>query len=31
VVVLDQGQPIFTGAPAEVQRNPLVLDAYLGA
>jgi ABC-type branched-subunit amino acid transport system ATPase component len=31
VVVLDQGHPIFTGAPAEVQRNPLVLDAYLGA
>jgi ABC-type branched-subunit amino acid transport system ATPase component len=31
VVVLDQGQPIFAGPPAEVQRNPLVLDAYLGA
>jgi ABC-type branched-subunit amino acid transport system ATPase component len=31
VVVLDQGTPICIGAPAEVQRNPLVLDAYLGA
>jgi len=31
VIVLDAGKPIFSGAPAEVQRNPLVLDAYLGA
>jgi ABC-type branched-subunit amino acid transport system ATPase component len=31
VIVLDAGKPIFSGAPAEVQRNPFVLDAYLGA
>jgi ABC-type branched-subunit amino acid transport system ATPase component len=31
VIVLDAGRPIFTGPPAEVQDNPLVLDAYLGA
>jgi ABC-type branched-subunit amino acid transport system ATPase component len=31
VIVLDQGQQIFTGPPGEVQQNPLVLDAYLGA
>jgi ABC-type branched-subunit amino acid transport system ATPase component len=31
VVVLDQGREIFAGAPREVQTNPLVLDAYLGA
>lgn len=31
VVVLDQGQEIFVGPPDEVQRNPAVLDAYLGA
>ena len=31
VIVLDRGQEIFTGTPAEVQRSPLVLDAYLGA
>jgi ABC-type branched-subunit amino acid transport system ATPase component len=31
VVVLDQGREIFVGAPQEVQTNPLVLDAYLGA
>jgi len=31
VVVLDAGRPIFTGAPAAVQSNPLVLDAYLGS
>jgi ABC-type branched-subunit amino acid transport system ATPase component len=30
VVVLDQGQQIFVGPPADVQKNPLVLDAYLG-
>ena len=31
VVVLDQGQEIFTGPPDVVQDNPAVLDAYLGA
>jgi ABC-type branched-subunit amino acid transport system ATPase component len=31
VVVLDQGQEIFVGAPGAVQNNPAVLDAYLGA
>jgi ABC-type branched-subunit amino acid transport system ATPase component len=31
VVVLDQGREIFTGAPHEVQTNPLVIDAYLGS
>jgi ABC-type branched-subunit amino acid transport system ATPase component len=30
VIVLDAGRPIFSGPPAEVQNNPLVLDAYLG-
>jgi ABC-type branched-subunit amino acid transport system ATPase component len=31
VIVLDAGKRIFSGKPAEVQSNPLVLDAYLGA
>jgi ABC-type branched-subunit amino acid transport system ATPase component len=31
VVVLDQGQEIFTGPPDAVRSNPAVLDAYLGA
>jgi len=31
VVVLDQGQEIFVGTPEQVQQNPAVLDAYLGA
>jgi len=31
LVVLDHGQLISQGAPAEVSRDPVVLDAYLGS